>query len=426
MILWILNGYGWEGKGKIMKNECNEVVLVSACRTAIAKFGGAMKGIKAVDLAKLTATEAIKRAGIEPGQVDEFVLGMTMGHGNGSLPPRIVAMQIGMHPRSGATMVNQNCASSMRALDIAVMKLAMGQTQIALVSGTETQSNVPYILPNMRWGGRLNDTPCIDPLQLDGMMCTVAGMHMGGTAEVVAERYGITREECDRLALMSHRRAVRAIEEGRFKREIVPVEIKTKKGFQLYETDEHPLRDTTLELMARLPPVFKKDGIVTAANASGLNDGSSAAVLMTQKKAKELGIKPLMRCLSIVTEGVEPEVMGLGPALAIPKALDEAGLSYEDIDYWEINEAFASQIIGVMRMMEESEGIDMNYGTFEQDGNINNNGSGIGLGHPVGQTGLRLVVSLYYELERLGKITGGASLCAGGGPGMASIWTRDI
>jgi acetyl-CoA C-acetyltransferase len=409
-----------------MKNECNEVVMVSGCRTAIGKFGGAMKGIKAVKLAKLTATEALRRAEVDPQQVGELVMGMTMGHGNGSLPPRIVAMQIGMHPRSGATMVSQNCAASMRALDIAIMKLAMGQTQIALVSGTETQSNVPYILPNMRWGGRLNDTTCIDPLQHDGMVCTLASMHMGGTAEVVAERYGITREECDELALTSHRRAVRAIDEGRFKREIVPVEIKTRKGSAFYETDEHPLRDTNLELMAKLPPVFKKGGIVTAANSSGLNDGSAAAVLMTGKKAAELGLKPLMKCLSIVTEGVEPEVMGVGPALAIPKALNEAGLSYGDIDYWEINEAFASQVIGVMRMMKETQGIEMNFGTFEQDGNINNNGSGIGLGHPVGQTGLRLVVSLYYELERLGKTTGGASLCAGGGAGMASIWTRDV
>lgn len=409
-----------------MKNECNEVVMVSACRTAIGKFGGTLKGMKAVELAKITASEAIRRAGIEPKQVDELVMGMTMGHGNGSLPPRIVAMQIGMDPRSGASMVSQNCAASMRALDIAIMKLAMGQTQIAVVSGTETQSNVPYILPHMRWGGRLNDTTCIDPLQHDGMVCSLAGMHMGGTAEVVAERYGITREECDELAFISHRRAVRAIDEGRFKREIVPVEIKSRKGSVMYETDEHPLRDTNLEKMAKLPPVFKKGGIVTAANSSGLNDASAAAVLMTRKKAEELGIKPLMKCLSIVTEGVEPEVMGLGPAVAMPKALAEAGVSYGDIDYWEINEAFASQVIGVMRMMKETQGIDMDFGTFEKNGNINNNGSGIGLGHPVGQTGLRLVVSLYYELERLGKTTGGASLCAGGGAGMASIWTRDV
>jgi acetyl-CoA C-acetyltransferase len=409
-----------------MKNEGNEVVLVSACRTAIGKYGGVFKDITPNELSKITAAEAINRAGIEPRQVDEIVMGMTMGAGNGSLPPRIIAMQIGMDPRSGATMVNQNCGSSMRAIDIAAMKLALGQTQIALVVGTECQSSVPYILPNMRWGARLNHTKCLDPLQNDGMVCSLAGMHMGGTAEVIAERYGITREECDEIALISHRRAVRAIDEGRFAREIVPVEIKTKKGVVLYTADEHPLRDTSLEKMAKLPPVFKKGGVVTAANSSGLNDASAAVVLMTKKKADELGIKPLMKLLSIVTEGIEPVLMGLGPALAIPKALNEAGLSYQDIDYWEINEAFAAQIIGVMRMMKEKNHIDMDFGTFEKDGNINNNGSGIGLGHPVGQTGVRLVVALYHELERLGKTTGGASLCVGGGPALASIWTRDV
>jgi acetyl-CoA C-acetyltransferase len=409
-----------------MINECNEVVMVSACRTAIAKYGGTLKGYKNVELIKLTAKEAIDRAGIEPHMVDELVLGMAMTAGQGSSPPRIAAMQIGMDPRSGASTVNQNCASSMRALDVAVMKLAMGQTQIAVVSGTECQSNVPYLLPNMRWGARLNDTKCLDALQIDGMYCQLAEGAMGLTAENIAELYGITREECDELALISHRRVARAVDEGRFKSQIVPVEIKTKKGTLIYDTDEHFLRDTSLEKMAKLPSVFKKGGVTTAANSSGLNDASSAVVLMTKKKADELGIKPLMKCLTIVTEGVDPRYMGLGPAVAIPRALKEVGLNYHDVDYWEVNEAFAAQMIGCFRKMKDDYGIDMDYGTLERDGNINNNGSGIGLGHPVGQTGLRLVIGLYYELERLGKTLGGASLCVGGGAAMASLWTRDI
>lgn len=409
-----------------MRNEGNEVVLVSACRTGIGKYGGTLKDVKPLELMKLTATEAINRAGIEPKMVDELVLGMAMTAGQGSSPPRICALEIGMDPRSSASTVNQNCASSMRALDIAVMKLAMGQTQIAVVSGTECQSSVPYLLPNMRWGARLNDTKCLDPLQIDGMFDSIVQAPMGFTAETVAEMYGITRQECDELALISHSRVARATDEGRFKSQIVPVEIKTRKGTQIFDTDENFLRDTNLEKLAKLPSIFKKGGVVTAGNASSLNDASSAVVLMTKKKADELGLKPLMKCINVVTEGVRPEVMGLGPAVAIPKALKEAGMKYSEVDYWEINEAFASQIIGCFRKMKEDHGIDMDFGTLERDGNINNNGSGIGLGHPVGQTGLRLVISLYYELERLGKTTGGASLCVGGGASMATLWTRDI
>lgn len=409
-----------------MRNEGHDVVLVSACRTAIGKYGGTLKDVKPLELMKLTAREAISRAGIEAGMVDELVLGMAMTAGQGSSPPRICALEIGMDPRSGASTVNQNCASSMRALDIAVMKLAMGQTQIAVVSGTECQSSVPYLLPNMRWGARLNNTQCLDPLQIDGMFDSVAQTYMGNTAETIAGMYGITRRECDELALISHRRVARATDEGRFKSQILPVEIKTRQGRQIFAADENFLRDTSLEKLAKLPPVFQKGGVVTAGNSSSLNDGSCAAVLMTKRKAEELGLKPLLKCINIVTEGVRPEVMGLGPGAAIPKALKEAGLQYSDVDYWEINEAFAAQIIGCFRKIKEDQGIDMDFGTLERDGNINNNGSGIGLGHPVGQTGLRLVIALYYELERLGKTTGGASLCVGGGAAMASLWTRDI
>ncbi|MDD4562380.1 MAG: thiolase family protein, partial [Syntrophomonadaceae bacterium] len=233
-------------------------------------------------------------------------------------------------------------------------------------------------------------------------------------------------EECDELAFISHQRAIKAIDEGRFDREYVPVEIKTKKGVTIFDKDEHPLRGTSLEAMGKLRPAFNKDGVTTAANASGINDGSAAAVLMTAKKAKELGIKPLMKLLSVCSYGVDPYYMGIGPAYAIPKALKFAGIKYEDVDYWEINEAFAAQFIGVGKVMKDEFGIEMNSGTLEQDGNINHNGSGIALGHPVGCTGMRLQVSLYYEMERTGATVGGASTCVGGGPAMACIWTRDV
>ncbi len=409
-----------------MAREFNEVVMVSACRTPIGAYGGSLKGLKANDLTKIAGAEAIRRAGIEAAQVNEIVSGMCLHHGNGSLPPRIVSQQIGMSKESGATMVNQNCASGMRALDIAAMKLMIGDTDIALVTGTESMSNIPYIVPAMRWGARMADTKMLDSMLADGLVCTLAGGHMGTTAENIAEQYGITREECDELALISHTRAVRGVDEGRFDREIVPVELKSKKGSVMFDKDEHPIRGASAEKMAKLAPAFKKGGVVTAANASGLNDCSAAAVLMTKKKADELGIKPLMKLLSVCSEGVEARVMGLGPAVAIPKALKMAGLSYDNVDYWEINEAFAAQVIGVKRMIKDDFGIVMNSGSLTEDGNINTNGSGIGLGHPVGATALRIIVSLYYELERTGKTVGGASLCVGGGPAMASIWTRDI
>lgn len=410
----------------MMAIELNDVVMVSACRTPIGDYGGSLQPVAANELTKIAAAEAIKRAGIGPKQVDEIVAGMCLGHGNGSCPPRIVAMQIGMDPKSSATMVNQNCASGMRAVEIAAMKLQLGKYDIALVTGTESMSNIPYISTTTRWGARMGDVKLQDALLADALVCQLAGSHMGGTAENVAELYGITREECDTLALLSHKRAVRAIDEGRFEREIVPVPVKKGKKEYVFAQDEHPIRGASLESLAKLKPAFVKDGVVTAGNSSGLNDAAAAAVLMTKKKAQELRIKPLMKLINICDEGVEARVMGLGPAVAIPKCLKEAGMKYEDVDYWEINEAFAAQVIGVKKKLKEDTGITVNIGTFEQDGNVNNNGSGIGLGHPVGATGLRIIVSLYYELERLGKTSGGASLCVGGGASMASLWTRDI
>ena len=403
-----------------MMKEIQDVVIVSACRTPIAKFLGSLKDVQAIDLGIIVAKEAIKRAGIQPDIIDEIVMGEVYPHMQGSLPARQVGMAAGLPVRSNACNVNQNCASGMRALDIALNHIQLGKTDVALVVGVESMTNAPYMIPKARMGYRMGPGSIEDAMLHDGLIDRLVPGHMGVTAENIAEKYGITREECDQLALTSHQRATRATQDGTFQREIVPVELKSKKGVKIYDKDEHMIPDANLEAMAKLPSAFRKGGVVTAANASGLNDAAAAVIIMSKAKALELGVKPLMKLINICGEGVAPEVMGLGPAVAIPKCLKEAGMKYEDVEYWEINEAFAPQFIGVGRMLKEEFGIEMDLSK------VNANGSGIGLGHPVGCTALRIVVSLYYELEKQGKTIGGASLCVGGGPAYCSLWTRDI
>lgn len=398
----------------------NEVVIVSACRTAIGKFMGSLKDVQAKDLAITVGKAAIARAGISADIIDEIVMGEVYPHMQGSLPARQVAMAVGLPVRSNACNVNQNCASGMRALEIACNNILLGKTEIGLVIGVENMTNTPYMLPKARMGYRMGPGNIEDTMIHDGLFDGMVPGHMGITAENVAEKYRITREECDQLALMSHQRATRAVQEGIFKREIVPVELPSKKGVTLYETDEHMIPDASMESMAKLPSAFKKGGVVTAANASGINDAAAAVVVMSKSKAQELGLTPLLKMINIAAEGVDPKLMGLGPAVAIPKALKLAGLKFEDIEYWEINEAFAAQFLGVGRMLKEDFGMELD---MEK---CNHNGSGIALGHPVGCTALRIIVSLYYEMERLNLTLGGASLCVGGGPAMASLWTRDI
>lgn len=397
-----------------------EVVIVSACRTPIGRFLGTLKDISSKELAILVAKEAIARAGINAGIIDELALGQIYPHLQGSLPARQVAMAVGLPFRSNACNVNQNCASGMRALEIVCDHIALGKIDIGLVVGAESMTNAPYLLGKARMGYRMGPGSIEDAMLYDGLVDMLVPGHMGITAENIAEKYGITRAECDQLAMVSHQRATSAMKNGIFKREIVPVELKSKKGSTFFENDEHMIPDANLEAMAKLPPAFKKGGVVTAANASGINDAAAAVIVMSKEKALELGIKPLLKMINIVGEGVDPKVMGLGPAVAIPKALQRAGMKYEDIEYWEINEAFAAQFIGVGRMLKEDFGIEMD---LEK---VNHNGSGIGLGHPVGCTALRIIVSMYYEMERLGLTVGGASLCVGGGPAMASLWTREI
>ena len=400
--------------------EINPVVMVGACRTAIGKFLGVLQDAPARELAVITAGEAVRRAGIPAENIDEICMGQVYGAMQGSLPARQVGLEVGLPVESGAVNINQNCASGMRALEVAAHNIMLGNSNVSLVVGVENMSATPYLLPKGRTGYRMNAGMVEDHMIHDGLYDGLAGGHMGVTAENVAEKYGITRRECDELALLSHTRACTAIEQGRFMKEIVPVEINKRGKTMMVDTDEHPIRDASPEAMGRLKPVFKKDGVVTAANASGINDGAAAVVLMSKRKAKELGVQPLLRLLDVCDAGVAPAVMGLGPARTIPKGLKRAGLEFGDVDYWEINEAFAAQWLGVGRMLKEESGIDLDLET------INHNGSGIALGHPVGCTGVRLIVTLYYEMKRLDLTTGGATLCVGTGPAVGSLWTREI
>jgi acetyl-CoA C-acetyltransferase len=396
-----------------------EVVIVGAARTAIGKFMGTLKDVPARELAITAAKAAIERSGVPADQIDEICMGQLYGGMQGSLPARQVSMRVGLPHSSSAVSVNQNCTSGMRALEIACQNIMLGQTEIGLAVGVESMTNAPYLLPKGRMGYRMGQGNIEDSMIHDGLFDELVPGHMAMTAENVAAKYGITRQECDELALISHNRCTKSTSEGIFKREIVAVEMKSKKGSTFFDTDENFIPDASMDKIAKLSPAFKKDGVVTAANASSINDGASAVVVMSLDKAKELGIKPLMKLVSICNAGIDPAVMGLGPAVAIPKALKQAGLSFADIDYWEVNEAFAAQWLGVGRMLKEDFGMSLT------PDNCNFNGSGIALGHPVGSTGLRIVVSLYYELERQGKTLGGASLCVGTGPAMASLWTRE-
>jgi acetyl-CoA C-acetyltransferase len=281
-------------------------------------------------------------------------------------------------------------------------------------------SGAPYLLLKGRSGYRMGSGVLEDAMLLDALVCSMEHYHMGTTAENVAQRYGISREEQDRLGVLSQERAVAAIKSGKFRDEIVPVEIKEKKGVRVFDTDEHPRAGTTMEVLAKLKPVFKADGSVTAGNASGVNDGAAAAVLMSEAKAKELGIRPLARVITTVSAGVEPAVMGLGPAVAIPLALQRAQLNFSDMDCWEVNEAFAAQFLGVERKLK----LDYNF-EFNMD-IVNRNGSGISLGHPVGCSGLRVIVTLLHEMQKMNARLGCASLCAGGGPAMATVISQDV
>ncbi|KUG02743.1 3-ketoacyl-coa thiolase [hydrocarbon metagenome] len=389
-----------------------EIVIASGARTAIGDFGGSLSSFSAVSLGGVAGRAAVSRAGLEPADIEEVLVGHCLQGGAKGNPARQVQKEIGIPWNAPAATINQQCASAMRSLEIACADIRLGKVDIALVGGIESTSSAPYYLLKARQGYRLfhgNDGP-YDSLIYDGLNCAIMGYHMGVTAENLAARYQISREEQDELAYLGHQRAVTAIASGKFQDEIAAVEIKKRGKTVIFDIDEHPRADVTLESLSRLQAVFKKDGTVTAGNASGLNDGGAAVVVMEKGAAESRGIKPMARILSTASCGVHPEIMGIGPVYAIPRALKYAGLEMKDVDYFEINEAFAAQFLACNRELN----ISMDK--------INANGSGIALGHPTGQTGIRLIITAMYELLKRNQKIGCASLCAGGGPAMAVIF----
>ncbi|HQM43019.1 MAG TPA: thiolase family protein [Smithellaceae bacterium] len=387
-----------------------EVVIVSGARTAIGDYMGSLSSLKPVQLGVIALNGAIAKAGIEKKLIQEVVCGHVNQAGAPGNTARHIAMSAELPVESFAFTVHQQCASSMRGAELLSQEIMLGKIDIGVVVGVESMSNAPYLLFGARKGYRLGDAEQIqDSLMIGGLVDALLGYHMGITADNIADHYKISRQEQDEWALMSHQRACEAIKKGWFKDEIVPVEIKTKKGPAMFDIDEHPKPDTSLEKLAQLKPVFKKDGTITAGNASGLNDAGSAMVIMAAKTAAKLGVKPLAKVIASAPGSVEPRIMGMGVVPAVRNALKFARMKLEDIDYFELNEAFAAQVIGCNRELKI--GLDR----------INGVGSGISLGHPVGATGARLIITMINELKRRGKKYGCAALCASGGPAHAFI-----
>jgi acetyl-CoA C-acetyltransferase len=423
-----------------------EVVIVSGVRTAIANYGGALKDTPVMKLGSIVIKEALKRAGLRPQkgapeasfvpnalkgdelielekkffdwddslkevQIDEVIMGNVLQAGQGQNTARQAAINSGIPKEVNAYTVNKICASGMKSVALAAQAIRAGDAEIIVAGGMENMSAVPYYLPSARWGARMFNAEMIDGMVYDGLWEIFYNYHMGVTSENIAETYKIGREEQDKLAMLSHQRALAAIKDGTFRQEIVPVEVRVKKETKPFDTDEHP-RETNMEALAKLPPVFKKDGSVTAGNASGITDGAAAVIVLSAEKAKELGLKPAAKLRSYASGGVDPAFMGLGAVPATRKALKLAGVELKDIDCIELNEAFASQAIGVMK--------ELGVGTDK----VNPHGSGISLGHPIGCTGARIIVTLMYEMTRRNYQLGLATLCIGGGQGMAVVLER--
>ena len=425
-----------------------EAVIVSAARTAIGNFGESLRDVPAVHLAATAIKAAMKKAGLKPEaaselrsyapqalkdfdrielekkyydwgndlksvNVDEVILGNVLQAGEGQNPGRLATIYAGLNKEVNAYTINKLCGSGLKAIALAAQSILLEDAEVVVAAGAENMSAVPYLLPKARWGYRMSmsNAELQDSLIYDGLLEHFYNYHMGMTAENIASKYGITRQEQDELSLISNTRALAAIKEGVFKPEIVPVEIKERQGIKRFEVDEHP-RQTSLEAMAKLSPVFKKDGSITAANSSGITDGAAAIVIMSGEKARELGLKPMAFIRAYGVGGVDPAYMGLGAVPAIKRALKKAGLTLQGIDAIELNEAFAAQALGVIKEL----GLDPQK--------INPHGSGISLGHPIGCTGVRITVTLLYEMVRRNAQFGLAALCIGGGQGMALILER--
>lgn len=390
-----------------------EVVIASAVRTALGSFGGGLKDVPAVDLGATVIKEALNRASVKGEMVDEVIMGNVLQAGLGQNPARQSVIKAGLPVEVPAMTINKVCGSGLRAVSLACQMILAGDADIIVAGGMENMSRAPYVMDSARWGQRMGNGVMVDSMINDGLWDAFNQYHMGVTAENIAAQWNLTRDEQDEFAANSQIKAERAIKEGRFKDEIVPVVIPQRKGEPVvFDTDEFPRFGTTKEKLGKLKPAFKKDGTVTAGNASGINDGAAALVVMSADKAKELGIKPLAKIVSYGSRGLDPSIMGYGPFAATKKALEKSGLSIEDLDLIEANEAFAAQSLAVAKDL----GFDMEK--------VNVNGGAIALGHPIGASGARILVTLLHEMQKRDAKKGLATLCIGGGMGTAIIVER--
>ncbi len=396
-------------------SELKDAVIISAARTPTGKFQGALKGFTAPDLGAIAIKEAVKRAGIEPVDVNEVIMGCVVQAGVGQAPARQAALKADLPPEVSALTVNMVCGSGLRAVALASQAVQLGDSEVVVAGGMESMSNIPYAMPGARDGYRMGNQTVTDLMIHDGLWCPFENWHMGNTGELVAEKYEITREEQDSFAFNSHRKAAEAQAEGRFKDEIVPIEIPQKKGEPVILDYDEPVRpDTTVEGLSKLRPAFKKDGgTVTAGNAPGVNDGASAIVVTSAAKAKELGVEPLARVVASATSGIEPKMIMMAPVQGVLNVLEKAGWKMEDVDLFELNEAFSVQALGVMMEL----GLEMEK--------VNVNGGAVALGHAIGNSGGRILTTLLYEMKRRDAKKGIAALCLGGGNSVALAVERD-
>ncbi|MGM0424166.1 MAG: acetyl-CoA C-acetyltransferase [Thermodesulfobacteriota bacterium] len=390
-----------------------QAVIVSALRTPVGSFGKSLCNVSAVQLGVTVAKEMLNQTGVDPAQIEEVILGNVLQAGQGQNPARQVGIHSGLPQETPAMSINKVCASGLKSVALAAQAVMLGDAEIVLAGGIENMSQAPYALPHARWGQRMGDGQIKDLMILDGLWEIFNGYHMGVTAENVAEKYGISRENQDKFGAQSQQKAEQAITSGRFKQEIVPVSVpQRKKEPIIFDTDEHPKFGSSLESLAKLPPAFKKEGTVTAGNASGINDGAALILVMSRKKADQLGLKPLAAVRSYASAGVDPAYMGLGPIPATRKALQKAGLGIQELDRMELNEAFASQSLACLQELEP----DLDK--------VNVNGGAIALGHPIGASGGRILTTLLHEMQNRDDKLGLATLCIGGGQGHALIVER--
>jgi acetyl-CoA C-acetyltransferase len=387
-----------------------EAVIVAAVRTAIGSFNGSLKNISAPELGAAVIKDALKQAGVQPDQVDEVIMGNVLQAGLGQNPARQAAIKAGIPVSASSMTINKVCGSGLKAVHLAAQAIIAGDAEIVVAGGMENMSQAPYLLKNARDGFKMGDQKLVDSMISDGLWCAFNDYHMGVTAENLCTKYEIGRTEQDEFAAASQEKAAKAIEDGKFKDEIVAIQIPQRKGDPLvFDTDEYPKKGTTAEKLGGLRAAFKKDGSVTAGNASGINDGAAALVVMSRAKAEELGLKPLVVIKGNASAGVDPSIMGIGPVNAVKKALDKAGKTMEDMELIEANEAFAAQSLAVDRELNFNKDI------------LNVNGGAIALGHPIGASGARILVTLIHEMKRRNAKTGLATLCIGGGQGVATV-----